>query len=84
MPDVRDDAACGDYIRRTVTTFYHPVGTCRIGVDDGTVVDQQLRVQGIEGLRVADASVMLSIVSANTNATTLAIAERAAVLISGR
>jgi choline dehydrogenase len=82
--DVRNDAACGDYIRQAATTFYHPVGTCRIGGDDGAVVDPELRVHGIEGLRVADASVMPSIVSANTNATTLAIAERAAALISGR
>jgi choline dehydrogenase len=83
-PDVRDDVACGDYIRQNATTFYHPVGTCRIGVDDKAVVNPELRVHGVESLRVADASVMPSIVSANTNATTLAIAERAAVLISGR
>ena len=82
-PDVRDDAACREFVRRNVTTYFHPVGTCRIGVDDGAVVDPELRVRGVEGLRVADASVMPSIVSANTNATTLAIAERAAVLMTG-
>jgi choline dehydrogenase len=82
-PDVRDDAAGADFVRRSLTTFFHPVGTCRIGVDDGAVVDPELRVRGVEGLRVADASVMPSIVSANTNATTLAVAERAAVLMRG-
>ncbi|WP_433285185.1 GMC family oxidoreductase [Pseudonocardia sp. CA-142604] len=81
--DVRDDAACREFVRRSVTTYFHPVGTCRIGVDDGAVVDPELRVRGVEGLRVADASVMPVIVSANTNATTLAIAERAAVLMTG-
>jgi choline dehydrogenase len=85
-PEVRDDAAYAEFIRQNVTSFYHPVGTCRIGTDagEGAVVDPDLRVHGVEGLRVADASVMPSIVSANTNATTLAIAERAAVLISGQ
>jgi len=82
-PDVRDDAACREFVRRSLMTFFHPVGTCRIGVDDGAVVDPELRVRGVEGLRVADASVMPLIVSANTNATTLAIAERAAVLMTG-
>ena len=64
----------------------HHVGTCRIGTDDMAVVDASLRVHGIEGLRVADASVMPSVVSANTIATVYGIAERAAALIraSGR
>jgi choline dehydrogenase len=82
-PEVRDDETCGDFVRRSLTTFFHPVGTCRIGVDDGAVVDLELRVHGVAGLRVADASVMPSIVSANTNATVLAIAERAVVLMTG-
>ncbi|WP_433555237.1 GMC family oxidoreductase [Pseudonocardia xinjiangensis] len=82
-PDVHDHEACVDFVRRSLRTFFHPVGTCRIGVDDAAVVDLELRVHGVEGLRVADASVMPSIVSANTNATTLAIAERAAALMTG-
>ena len=75
-----------DYIRRTVGSYYHPAGTCRMGPgpDAGAVVDLQLRVRGITGLRVADASVMPSIPNAHPNATVLAIAEKAAALISGQ
>ena len=62
-------------------SFFHPVGTCRMGVDELSVVDPLLRVHGVDGLRVADASVMPSVVSANTNATVLAIAERAAAIL---
>jgi choline dehydrogenase len=76
-----DDAACTEFLRRSIIPNFHPVGTCRMGSDPEAVVDPQLRVRGVEGLRVADASVMPSIVSANTNATVLAIAERAAALI---
>ncbi|GAA5000582.1 hypothetical protein GCM10023317_32490 [Actinopolymorpha pittospori] len=60
----------------------HPVGTCRIGSDKHAVVDTDLHVRGISGLRVADASVMPSIVSANTNATVYALAERAAGMLT--
>jgi choline dehydrogenase len=80
-PGVDDDAGLRAYVRETLASYCHPVGTCRIGVDDMAVVDTDLRVHGIAGLRVADGSVIPSIPSANTNATVYAIAERAAELI---
>jgi choline dehydrogenase len=83
-PEVRTDAALRDYIRRTVDSYYHPVGTCRMGSGDDAVVDPELRVRGVAGLRVADASIMPLIPNAHPHATVLAIAERAAALISGR
>jgi choline dehydrogenase len=73
-----------DFLRRATGAYWHPTGTCRIGTDPASVTDPQLRVHGINGLRVADASVMPSIPAANTNATVLAIAERAADLITGQ
>jgi choline dehydrogenase len=82
-PETLTDDALRKYLRRSVSTYFHPVGTCRIGADAMSVVDPQLKVHGISNLRVADASVMPSIVSGNTNAAVLAIAERAAALLSG-
>jgi choline dehydrogenase len=73
-----------NFVRSGVSTFSHLVGTCRMGPDDLAVVDPQLKVRGIEGLRVADASVMPSITTTNTNAATIMIAEKAADLIRGR
>jgi choline dehydrogenase-like flavoprotein len=72
-----------DDLRRRVELLYHPVGTCRMGTDDGSVVDEQLRVRGIDGLRVADASIMPLIPGGNTNAPCIMIGERAADLVKG-
>jgi len=82
-PDVHDLDRVRTYLYKSLRTYSHHVGTCRIGTDDMAVVDTSLRVHGIQGLRVADASVMPSIVSANTIATVYGIAERAAALIRG-
>lgn len=70
-----------EYIRTIGESVYHPVGTCKMGHDDAAVVDDQLRVHGIEGLRIADASIMPNILSANTHATCIAIAEKCGDMI---
>ncbi|MGO4836173.1 GMC oxidoreductase, partial [Rhizobiaceae sp. 2RAB30] len=70
-------------IRATTVTHYHAGGTCRMGVDDSSVVDPQLRVRGLEGLRVADASIIPVMVNGNTYAAALMIGEKAADLIRG-
>ena len=78
---VESDEEIATSIRATAETLYHPVGTCRMGTDAMAVVDPQLRVRGIEGLRVADASVMPEIIAGNTNAPVVMIAEKAADII---
>jgi choline dehydrogenase len=80
-PDGDSDEALRAHIARTTFAIYHPVGTCRMGEDAGAVVDAQLRVNGLDGLRVVDASVMPVVPRGNTNAPTIAVAERAADLI---
>jgi choline dehydrogenase len=83
-PGVGDsDEDLADDLRRRVELIYHPVGTCKMGSGDDAVVDAQLRVRGLEGLRVADASIMPVIPGGNTNAPTIMVAERASDLIRG-
>ncbi len=80
-PDVQDDSALVDYIRRAAATVHHPCGSCRMGSDANSVVDETLRVRGMEALRIADASVFPSVVGGNTNAAVVMIAEKAADMI---
>jgi len=81
---VQGEAAITDFIRAVALTGDHSVGTCKMGNDPLAVVDAELRVHGLEGLRVVDASIMPAIVSGNTNAPTIMIAEKAADLIKGK
>src|SRR4029078_10106235 len=82
--DLETDQDYDDHLRSRVELIYHPVGTCRIGKDGDAVVDAELRVHGLEGLRVCDASVFPVIPGGNTNAPVIAVAERAADLIKKR
>jgi choline dehydrogenase len=81
-PGVVTRADVRDYIRRTLTTYQHVAGTCKMGSDALAVVDSELRVHGVAGLRVADASIMPAVVSGNTHAPTTMIGERAAELVA--
>ncbi len=82
--DAQDEAALDEFIRNNLKITQHPCGTCGMGEDPGAVVDSELRVRGVEGLRVVDASVMPDEVGANINAAVIMIAERAADLIRGK
>ncbi len=77
-PSVDTPDAVRAYVRETAITYHHQVGTCKMGTDAAAVVDPRLRVHGIDGLRVADASIMPMVTTGNTNAPTIMIGERAA------
>jgi choline dehydrogenase len=82
-PEVTDETELMDYMRKTGQTSWHPIGSCRMGSDDMAVVDSELRVHGVEGLRVIDASIMPTMASSNTNAPAIMIGEKGADLVRG-
>jgi len=77
-PEVQDDEQLERYIRNNVVTYHHQVGTCAMGIDEQAVVDPELRVHGLRGLRVIDASIMPKVTTGNTNAPSVLIGEQGA------
>ena len=82
--DVQSDAEIDAFIRQTMDTVYHPVGTCRMGKDENAVVGLDFRVRGVDGLRVVDASVFPDLTGGNINAVVMMVAEKASDVIRGR
>ena len=82
-PQAQSDDVLLDHVRKTGQTSYHPIGTCRMGTDSQAVVNHELKVHGIEGLRVCDASIMPTMVASNTNAPSILIGEKASELVLG-
>jgi len=80
-PGIRSDEALAHFLRDAGTNLHHPVGTCRMGEDPMAVVDSRLRVHGLQGLRVIDASVMPTVTTGNTNAPSIMIGEKGAAMI---
>jgi choline dehydrogenase len=78
---VQSDNEILDWVKRTAETTYHPVGTCKMGGDAMAVVDSELRVHGLEGLRIADASIMPTLTSGNTNAPSIMIGEKCSDMV---
>ena len=83
-PQVKTDAEIDEFIRRTAITAHHPCGTCAMGITPEAVTDPQLRVRGVERLRVVDASAMPDLVSAHINACVLMMAEKASDMVRGK
>ena len=82
-PGIATDEQVGEFAKKAGTNVFHPVGTCKMGTDPMAVVDPRLRVVGVNGLRVIDASVMPCVTTGNTNAPTIMIAEKAADMVRG-
>ena len=84
MHNINDDDELDNWIRETGETLYHPVGTCKMGIDELAVTNEHGQVHGIESLRVVDASLMPSLIAGNTNAPTIMIAEKISDHINGK